>query len=129
MTSTKSDLTKKPSFDFDIPKGYEWLLERALIGFEPFSPLQPWHYLDAENVFNVTTKWPQGPFKEGELIAFAKRQDCDDVACFCVKTGKVEGLVIIHGWTNQGYEVLVRFETFWDWLKSIIDDISEWVEQ
>lgn len=129
MTSANTDLTKKPSFDFDISKGYKWLLEQKLVGFEPFSSLQPWYYLNADSTFDVTSKWPQGPYKEGKLIAFARRQDCDDLACFYVQSGKVSHLIIIHGWTSQGYEVVAKCETFWDWVKLVIDDIADWVEQ
>jgi len=116
-----------PQFSFPVPKGYLWLLERGLVGFEPLSRLQPWHYLDAGGAFDVTQRWPQGPHPD-QLVAFAKRQDRDDLACFSISSGLVTGVVVIHGWTPEGYSVLATHQTFWIWLKSVVDDIAEWSE-
>ncbi|MBE2197082.1 MAG: hypothetical protein IAE79_00635 [Anaerolinea sp.] len=113
-----------PLFEFDIPIGYKWLLERNLVGFDTHSQLQPWYYLDRENVFSVTQKWPQVAYSKGELIAFARRQDCDDIACFSVKKGGTNAIVVIRGWIDAGYEVINYYASFWEWVKSVIDDIA-----
>jgi hypothetical protein len=128
MNSAKMSFHEEPIFDFDLPSGYKWLLERSLIDFFPHSQLQPWYYLDAKSIFSATHKWPEVTYSRGELIAFARRQDCDDIACFSVQAGRVDTIVVIHGWTGQGYEIVGRYESFWDWLKSVIDDMAVWVE-
>ena len=115
-------------FNFTVPAGYQWLIAQDLVGFAPNSKLQPWYFLDTLSVMNVTGKWPEVHYPKGNLIAFARRQDCDDLACFCVKDSTVKTIVLIHAWTGEGFIVLAEFSSFWDWLKAGIDDISSWVE-
>lgn len=124
--TTKKELI--PDFSFLPPLGYLWLIERGLIGFEPGSGLQPWYYLDGKSAFSVSQRWPMGTVVDAELFAFAKRQDNDDLACFKVHRGKITVIEVIHGWTPNGYNVIAEYQTFWDWLKSVIDDVAEWVE-
>ena len=117
----------RPTFDFPIPVGYDWLLNVGLITFHPSSPLQPWYYVDENESFDATSTWPEGKYKD-RLIVFARRQDTDDMACFAVKEGTVLAIVEIHAWTEHGYDVTVSHTIFWDWFRSIIDDIEEVAE-
>ncbi len=111
----------------NAPAPYRWVVERGLVGFDPFTALQPWYFLRDPDVFNATDKWPAGQSKAA-LLAFARRQDCDDIACFELGTSETDAVTMIQGWTSQGnsYEIVARYPTFWDWMKSVIDDISEW---
>lgn len=115
------------SMNFEIPIGYQWLLDRKLVGSEPFSQLQPWYFLLQDKCFWVSEIWNKKIDKN--LFAYARRQDCDTIACFSVSEfGKVLGVVLIQGWTNDGFDICEEFPTFWDWLKMVVDDISIWVE-
>lgn len=116
-----------PSFNFVAPKGYLWLLERGLVSFAPSGGLQPWHYLDRETSFSVTDRWPTGP-ANSVLIAFAKRQDNDDLACFEIADNQVQAIVTVHGWAPDGYSIAATYSTFWDWVKAVIDDVRDWCE-
>ncbi|MDR1181550.1 MAG: hypothetical protein LBL13_06200 [Bacteroidales bacterium] len=116
-----------PDFGVSVPCGYAWLLERGLINFEPFCGLQPWHYLKRDRILLVQERWPQGPSIR-PLIVFAKRQDNDDMACFEVDSKCVVAVVIIHGWTSNGYDIVARYESFWDWVKAVVEDVREWCE-
>ena len=108
------------------PDGYQWLLDRGLVGFGPFTQLQPWHYIPNDQCFWATDKWKNISTKR--LLAFARRQDCDDLACFVVGDGGlIEGISLIHGWTQAGFDVAQEFPGFWEWLKHVIEDIAEWV--
>jgi hypothetical protein len=127
MSSKSISASREPRFDFFTPPGYRWLLEHRLVGFYDSSVLEPWYYLERDEVFNVTDEWPQGPSKD-RLVAFAKRQDCDDIACFEIGPRGASSVIVIHGWTDTGYDIVARYENFWEWLKSVIDDIAEWVE-
>lgn len=115
------------SFGFPVPKGYTWLLERGLVSYEPFGSLQPWHYLDAASAFDASQRWPNGPVRD-RLIAFAKRQDTDDLACFRVREREVLGVALIHGWTPEGYALVTQYDSFWTWLKAVVDDVAAWAE-
>ncbi|MCK4145036.1 hypothetical protein HI806_14535 [Ralstonia solanacearum] len=109
-----------------LPSGYRWLLDRALVGYEPFTQLQPWHYLPLEQCFWASDRWPGVTNKR--LLAFAKRQDCDDLACFVAAgNNTIQGIALIHGWTASGYDFYQEFDDFWAWLKHVVDDIAGWV--
>lgn len=106
-----------PNFEFLAPQGYFWLLEHGLIGFKPNSGLQPWYFLDKTSAFLVHQRWPSGP-SAAKLIAFAKRQDNDDIGCFEYdEEGGTGAVLVIHGWTSNGYDIVARYSSFWDWLK------------
>lgn len=115
-----------PKFDFAVPEGYRWLVDRGHVGFEARTPLEPWYFL--EKPIDVQKQWPQGPSKSA-LYGFARRQDNDDIACFEVDAGVVKRIVGIHGWTSDGYVVTEPHDDIWGWLKSALDDIAEWVDR
>lgn len=116
---------RPPAFPCLAPAGYAWLLDRGWVGFEPFTGLQPWHYVEADSWFSVKERWPHGP-SDRELVLFARRQDNDDLACFELGREGVERVVVIHGWTSSGYDIGSVHASFWDWLKASIDDVAEW---
>ena len=62
------------------------------------------------------------------MYAFAKRQDNDELACFTLNDyGDVSGVNIIIGWSDNSYILKKSFNSFWDWLKHVVDDIEKWV--
>jgi hypothetical protein len=112
---------------FAMPVGYRWLIDRGLVGFEPNSALQPWYLLSDDQMFFVSDRWPRSE-ESSRLYAFARRQDCDDLACFVMKDDISQpGIAVIHGWTPDGYEVAARYESIWEWLQGVMRDIEEWV--
>lgn len=120
-------MSRAPVFDFDVPSPYNWILDRGLVGFDPFTSLQPWHLLDKPAAFSVSERWP-GLYSDGDLYAFARRQDCDDLACFVVKDGRAQSIAVIHAWTAEGFEIVEHLDSLWDWFKSVIDDVAVWAE-
>jgi len=52
---------------------------------------------------------------------FARRQDCDDIACV------VEGqqVVIIHDFASQGWEKRKQFVDFTAWFRAAVEDFIE----
>jgi hypothetical protein len=115
------------TLDLSLPKGYYWLIEQSLVGFEPFTTLQPWYYVKNNEMFFVNEKWPEHQ-RSHLLIAFARRQDNDDIACFILSDGDIDKVVLIHGWTATGYSEIKNYNSFWAWLKDVVDDIAEWVD-
>lgn len=107
--------------------GYQWLIDRGLVGFDAFSQLQPWHYMSQRECFWATERWPG--VTEKRLVVFARRQDCDDLACFIVSPdNSVKGVALIHGWTGAGFDLIQEFPDFWEWLRHVVKDVAEWVE-
>lgn len=121
-----NDIWRDPDLDIIVPRGYSWLLDRGVIGYEN-SGLEPWYYLDKNNIIHVTDVWPAGSYK-GRLVAFARRYDNDDLACFAIEAQHVKSIVVVHGWTDTGYDLVASYDTFWEWLKSVIDDIAGLVD-
>ncbi len=108
------------------PAGYQWLIDRRIVGFAPFTQLQPWFFVQQEECFWATDKW-QG-VTEKRLLVFARRQDCDDLACLIVNAdGLVSGVALIQGWTDVGFDLVQEYPDFWAWLKNVVQDIEEWV--
>lgn len=110
-----------------FPQGYSWLIEQNIMGYEAFSQLQPWLYLKNDECFFANIKWKN--VTESCLFAFAKRQDNDELACFKVnEDGNVEGVVLINGWSSNGFDIIKEYSDFWAWFHQVIDDVKEWVE-
>ena len=111
--------------DLNMPSGYQWLIEHNLVGFEPFTQLQPWHYISCEQRFWATERWPD--VSKGELFVFARRQDNDDLACISFDCNKMpNGVVEIQGWTESGFDIIQEFPDFWLWMEQVVRDISMW---
>ena len=111
-------------FGITPPIGYQWLIDKGLVGFDAFTQLQPWYYIKQEEFFWANERWKD--VTNERLLVFARRQDCDDFACFIVgKNNAIEGVALIHGWTEAGFDVVQQFSDFWEWLKQVIQDISE----
>jgi hypothetical protein len=118
------EASRLPIFDFTPSVGYGWFVDRGLVGFEPNTALQPWYFLSKEDVFSPTDRWPSVA-GEGRLVAFSRRQDTDDIACFRVVDHVVVAIVMIHAWTPEGFQVVGTYGSFWEWIKQVVDDIAE----
>lgn len=122
----RRDSLSSVSVGYQFPKEYHWVVERGLFGFDPFTSMQPWYFLREDEIFEPTEIWPHGPSVK-RLVAFSRRQDCDDLACFCGGDGHSLNVpvVVVQGWWNDSYKIISSYEDFWGWLKSVIDDIAE----
>jgi hypothetical protein len=113
--------------DIKFPLGYNWIIKQKIVGYEEFTQLQPWYFLPKDKCFWVNDKW-QSENNEN-LFVFARRQDNDDLVCFKIlDDNEVDCLYLIHGWTNNGYEIVKIFPDFWSWFHFVIQDIAEWIK-
>ncbi|MDE6657473.1 MAG: hypothetical protein K2J88_02685, partial [Oscillospiraceae bacterium] len=62
-------------------------------------------------------------YSNRNLIPFARRSDCDNIACFEVGAG--EKVFIIHDFSSSGFEQESEFEDFKSWF---LDAIAEMIE-
>jgi hypothetical protein len=113
-------------YQFEPPAAYRWLARHNTIGDRPSTQLSPWYRLPDAETFSASERWPKG--EERNLVVFARRQDNDDLACFSVAKEVVIGIVVVHGWTASGCDVVAEYRTVWEWLKAVIDDIAEVAE-
>ncbi len=106
-------------------KALEWISKKGIAGYEPFSGIEPWYLMPKKDIFDAKERWPNGTSTKS-LITFARRQDSDDIACFEGAESDTAEIVIIHGWTEEGYVIVNRCENIWAWMKSVVDDIADW---
>lgn len=109
------------------PKGYVWVAKQGIMGFQEFSQFQPWYLCGIEEILPLHQRWPS--FKgQHVLIPFARRQDCDELACFKLELGQVVGINVIHYSLGPPVfcEVCEEYQTFWDWVRGIIKDVELW---
>ena len=81
--------------------------------------LRPWKLLDAPYVLSRMNGLKER-YPDRDLVPFALRIDCDDVACW--ERDSSRKVVIIHDFASPGWEQQAVFESFWDWFRSAIED-------
>lgn len=102
--------------NFVYPKSINKLLELNLTNFDV------WYFMDKESV-KIRFSGLQKRYPERNLIPFARRGDCDDVACF--EVGKGEQVFVIHDYASNGYEQHEIYDNVWKWLEAVIDTMIE----
>ena len=119
------EATNRFDFGFKVPPGYRWLVERGVMT-SINSPLEPWFLLDRSQK-NVTSDQRFEGSTQRRLVSFARRRDTDDIACFRVNAqNEVDGIALVHGWVpGGGDQVVATYDSFWDWLHSVVNDIAE----
>ena len=93
---------------------YKKLLELELINFKPWKILLTKVGMDYSK--ELKKRYPNR-----ELIPFAVRTDCDDVACWDLSKSNSNKVYIIHDFASVGWEQQEVFENFENWLKYALD--------
>ena len=108
---------------FDIEKifnGFEYPYQLQKIANLDLVDFDYWFIMDAE-LAETYTNGMKSRFPARHLIPFAKRCDCDDVACFELeKPGKIE---IIHDFCSPGWEQRGEYDSFWDWFMDALEEM------
>lgn len=107
-----ADESELPSW-FRYPRPFLRVLEAGLVRFPP------WKILDGPASLRYRVGLKER-FPARELFPFALRTDCDDVACW--EEGYLDRVDVIHDFASPGWEQEAAFATFWEWLRSAIDD-------
>ncbi|WP_221931101.1 hypothetical protein [Aliiroseovarius halocynthiae] len=87
-----------------------------------FSDLEPWYFLDGEELNHALTGLRQR-YPDRTLTPFARRQDNDDTACWDGRDNKT--VYIIHDFASVGYEERETYDGFYSWLRAAIEDLIE----
>lgn len=101
---------------FTYPAGLEKVTSLDIVD------LDIWFFMDAtfasSYCAHMALRYPSR-----QLVPFAKRADCDDVACFEIgKPGKVE---IIHDFADPGWEQRTEYPDFWSWFSDAVNLLIE----
>lgn len=102
--------------NFVYPKAIYKLLELNLTDFDV------WYFMDKESA-KIRIEGFRERYPERNLVPFARRDDCDDVACF--EVGKGEKVFIVHDFASSGWEQREIYENVWEWFKDVIDTMIE----
>lgn len=119
--SALSQIAKEGKFEFPI--GYLRVFELGLTN------LEPWYFLD-DKEYQLIEKGINTRYLERYVIPFARRKDCDDVACFLVKpqSHNQENVLLIHNYASPGNEIDKVCTNFWNWFKLAVDEMIEWTK-
>ena len=105
------------SDEFTYPRSFVKAVELNLFYFDI------WRIFENDEAFRrmegLKERYPQR-----KLIPFAKRDDCDDIACF--EIGKGDKIQIIHDYASKGYEQRMEYDDFWEWLRDAVDVMIEY---
>lgn len=102
--------------NFEFPSSYLKVVALGMMDFEN------WFLLSDDLVKNRHNSMKQR-YKNRNLVPFAKRGDCDDVACF--EIGQGERVFIVHDYADEGWERRQEFDDFWAWFISAIKELIE----
>lgn len=97
---------------FKYPDAIYKLIECNLINFDV------WYFMDKYSA-RLRLDGLRQRYPNRNLIPFARRSDCDDIACFDVEQGGK--VYVIHDFASNGYEQREEFDSIWEWLKYVID--------
>ena len=103
-------------FPFVYPQEFKRIVELGLINFHP------WEILIDDQVYQ-RYEGLKNRYPKRNLIPFAQRKDCDDVACWDLN--HENKLVIIHDYASEGYELEAQYDTFWDWFRDAMEDMID----
>lgn len=105
---------------FEYPKPFKRVVRLELVD------LEPWFFMNgarvAERMKGLKTRYPTR-----DLVPFARRGDNDDIACW--ERDKGETVILIHDFTTAGYEDRGTYPTFWDWFRSVVEEMIEFDDE
>ncbi|MCK6432448.1 MAG: hypothetical protein HUU30_13145 [Burkholderiaceae bacterium] len=101
---------------FSYPRQFRRVIEHGL------TELEPWYFLEGRPLRDTMHGLAER-YSGRKLIPFARRQDNDDVACWQV--GASESVFIIHDFASPGWEQRGQFASFYEWLRSAVEDFVE----
>jgi hypothetical protein len=112
----------------ELPLEYRWL---AANGFDGFVP---WYLIDEPGAEELRKEYKKETGQD--FYPFARRQDCDDVAGFCINGGKLESKVVtVHltwsgGSKSSGYPRMTVHDDIFEWLRNdVIPATKEWMSE
>ena len=106
----------------ELPEGVEYPSAFTRLLGRGFTLVEPWRWLDGDEL-RERTGGLRNRFPKYRLVPFARRVDCDDVACW--EAGRGDVVVVIHDFATVGYERRREFVDFYTWLRQAVDDMIE----
>ena len=101
---------------FEYPQEYLKIAELELIDFDHW-------FLLSDELVEKRHKSMKERYPHRNVIPFAARYDCDDVACFEIGYG--ERIFVVHDYSSEGYERRQEYADFWTWFKAAIQELID----
>jgi hypothetical protein len=98
-----------------LPDGLVRIVEQNLVN------LTPWHVMPRELAVKRLHGLRQRYSRK--YVPFARRQDNDDLAC--IDPEAPETVVVVHDFSSEGNELRQRFDSFWDWFRSAVEQMID----
>lgn len=108
MTVDLLEPDETPSW-FRYPTGFQAAVDGGL------SDIGPWQVLGGEWL-RVRHLGLQKRFPDRDLVPFARRLDCDDVAVW--ERGSLPTVCVIHDFAAPGWEAVATYDDFEAWRRS-----------
>ena len=105
---------------FDYP--YEYLVIKKL----KMTNLFFWRFLNEDDIC-FRAEGLSLRYRNRKLIPFAKRDDCDNLACF--EVGKNNKIEIIHDFSAEGYEQVKEYDSFLEWYKDAFNELINNIDE
>ncbi len=106
------DDIKKIYPEFEYPNSYISIKNLNLIDYGI------WYIMPDNQIINRIIGL-QNRYPYRFLVPFARRDDCDDIACFDVSNKNT--VQIIHDYAGSGYELREEYSDFWEWFRYAIN--------
>jgi len=109
--------------EFDLPPEYHRVFELGLTNIEP------WYFVEGEE-FKILYEGINKRYPNRLILPFARRRDCDDVACLVVQSNEnpQNHVLVIHDFASPGWEVDADLNSFWDWFQLAVKEMIEWTQ-
>ncbi|SRR5690606_11950493 len=101
--------------EITYPKKYYRLLDLELHNFEP------WRILTIDEGVKYKDDLKER-YPNRDLLPFAVRTDCDDVACWNLSENN-QKVIIIHDFASEGWEQQREFRDFDEWFTSALNEM------
>ena len=96
------------------PKGFITLAQSGSVNFPP------WEFLKAQDSLPLGQQLKER--YDRDFFPIAWLQGTDDFACLI--QGAVDKIVIVNCYTSKGREILSEYDSFWSWLRFVIDEMK-----
>ncbi len=102
--------TSDYAIGFHYPDAYVRATEQGL------PDVRPWAFLDFAFAVDYAGRLKQR-YPQRDLFPFARRIDCDEIACWEIGDG--ERVFVVHDFTTPGWEDCGWCDDFDDWLRTV----------
>jgi|HubBroStandDraft_1064217.scaffolds.fasta_scaffold53292_1 hypothetical protein len=106
----------------DKPDWFEYPPDFLSVCQTGLSEFRPWKILH-EPYISSRMAALKTRYAHRDLVPFALRLDCDDVACW--DRASTPRVVIIHDFASVDWESRKTYETFWDWFRAAMNDFTD----